>query len=341
MKKRRKTISLVIALVSLAAMSAVVVNGFDLPINLGNLSFINLREPLEPREVVDEQPANDGEILRIDYNKERDILKLDYAGGGSDLLSLELAALEIETFELQNPGMPLYLRFFSPAFYESYGQPGQGIIILTRINPADIRGDPANNIAVGFPVAKESTAADLSFAMLHNYFENHNKVDTERLICSSADPEDLLSGVASSSCYVVCQGKAEIAAKFLTASTRLVPMFSQREDLDDAILFLWSELHTTIEIYDNNKWYVADPTYGFAYVKDASGQRIDTRGLITALAKQNAGELTFGLVNNGLIYEVPGDVMVDTNTAMAAIYYTPDKRLEYQVVREEPPAFRK
>ncbi|MBL8080134.1 MAG: hypothetical protein JNM55_19350 [Anaerolineales bacterium] len=288
---------------------------------------------LSVQQVVDEQFY--GEILNVYYDQSNTSLRLDFVGGESETIILDPNALKIEIFEIQNPSAHVYLRFFSPAFYESYGQTRQSIAILTRMNPADITSEFENRIAADFPIAVQPTKSDLSFAVLHYYFWRHNKVDKKRPVCTSNNANELLNGIASSSCYIVCQGKVEVMTHFLAPSTRrIVSLWSRRDDLDGGFIFLASELHTTLEIFDNNKWYVADPTFGFAYVENAAGVRLDTKELIAALEKQKMSELTFGLVSSGVIHEVPGDLVLKTNKTMAGIYYTPDKQLEYREIDE-------
>ena len=328
MKKHLGIINLSLAIAALVGVIAFGTNRFSAP-----------KETVEPTPVISEysDPIDSGDnILSVTYNAEDNLLRLDFVGGGSEIVQLNPNALDIEIFEIQIEGKPVYLRFFSPAFYESYDQTSQGVVILTYINPAEITADPYNNIAADFPVAEHFTTADLSFALLHSYIENHNKVDTGNSFCDADNANDLLLGLASSSCYVVCQGKSEIMAQFLAASTRIVPMWSRRENMDGGYIFLSSELHTTLEIFDNGKWYVADPTYGFAYVKDETGLRLDAKELIATLAQQKSGELIFGLVHNGVIHEVPGELVIKENSSLPGIYYTPDKRLEYREIRDEP-----
>ena len=278
----------------------------------------------------------DGDIESIQYNREDSTLRLGFAKEHPRVFYLDPDSLEIQTFEIQRTGMLGYIRFFSPTFYEAYGQKSPGVVILTRTNPAELRADPLNKIAVDFPITEQPTTADLSFVLIHTYFESHNKVGTERPLCRADSANGILLGLASNSCYIACQGKSEVMAKFLASSTRIVHLWSRREKLDGGYIFLWSELHTTLEIHDNGKWYVADPSYGFAYVKDVTGLRLDTKELIKYLVQQKSNELTFGLVHDGLIHDVPGDLMITENTSLPDYYYTPDKRLEYKPIRDEP-----
>jgi hypothetical protein len=334
MNKSVKTITSFVALIALGMIVGAIITELGLPAKFARFASIQTRQYLDSRGVtLDEDAQTGSNILHVGYDENHDTLKLDFVGGGSQVVRLDPSALEMQVFEIQNLGKPVYLRFYSPAFYKSYGQTNPGVIILTRTNPSELTDDPDNKIAADFRVADQPTAADLSFAVLHSYLKSHNKVDTERPLCTAKNANELLVGVASSSCYVDCQGLSEIAAQFLTASTQIVRMWSRVRNLDNGFTFLSSEMHTTLEIFDNNTWYVADPTYGFAYVKDATGQRLSTKDLITALEKQNANELTFGLVYNGVIHEVPGDLVVKANTTMAGIYYTPDKRLDYKVIK--------
>jgi hypothetical protein len=337
MKKHIRIITFSIAIAALVAIIGVATNQFNFPIEIAKFVPMYGGQHSDSRTLtVTEQTLSGDDILFVHHNNADNSLRLDFVGGESEVVHLDPNSLAIETFEFQRMGKPVYLRFFSPAFYESYGQTSQGVVILTGMNPADIRGDPYNKVATDFPVVEQSTTADLSFALIHYYLENHNKVDTERPVCNADNANGLLSGVASSSCYIVCQGKSEVMAHFLAASTRIVPMWSRRENLDGGYIFLSSELHTTLEIFDNAKWYVADPTYGFAYVKDTTGMRLDTKDLIAALAQEKGSELIFGLVHNGAIYEVPSELVIKENPTMPSIYYTPDKRLEYRKIRDEP-----
>jgi hypothetical protein len=55
--------------------------------------------------------------------------------------------------------------------------------------------------------------------------------------------------------------------------------------------------HTLVEIEGEAGWYAADPTFGYVYVKDASGARLSVQALLQSLEHDPAGKgLTFGLV---------------------------------------------
>ncbi|MCB0118011.1 MAG: hypothetical protein KDD72_03200 [Anaerolineales bacterium] len=311
MKKYTRVIILFMALLALAFTVNAAIDRLNIP--------------------VETSAGSNDDIQKVRYNGETHLLKINYKSGGSDTFTLDPDALETEVFRVKGVDSHSYLRFFSPALYESYGQSSQGIIILTRVDPANLKFDPHNDIALNFPEAEQPTAIDLGFAMIQNYLENHNKVGTGIPLCTADTADGILSGVSSSTCYVECQGKAEVTAQYLPTTTRTVIMGSRSENLEDGYIFLWSELHATVEIFSNNEWYVADPTYGFAYVKDATGRRLNVRDLIDALENQNAADLTFGLVHNGVIYDVPGDIAAQANTALAGIYYTSDKQLVYSI----------
>lgn len=278
---------------------------------------------------------SDGNILKVSYDRESRFIKIDYARSGSDTFQLDPDALEPEVFRLKGFDEEVYLRFFSPAFYESYGQPSQGVIILTRVDPSGLISDPYNDVASEFPVVKKPTTADLGFAVMHSYLQEHNTVEGGIPLCAPGTGDEILSEVAASSCYIHCNGNSEVMARFLPAATRVIIMGSRSEVLENGYIFLWSELHATIEIFSDNGWYVADPTYGFAYVKDETGRRLNAQELIEALATQKVDNLTFGLVRDGLIYDVPGEVVVKANTTMSGIYYTPDKSLAYRMVKSD------
>ncbi|MGE0500694.1 MAG: hypothetical protein AB7I79_03435, partial [Rhizobiaceae bacterium] len=75
--------------------------------------------------------------------------------------------------------------------------------------------------------------------------------------------------------------------------------------------------------------YVADPMYGFAYVRNSSGDRLDTKGLIAAF-KENPGDLVFGVIVDGVVREVSGNDVRSGQPTFGALYYTTDKRIEYR-----------
>jgi hypothetical protein len=337
MKKYFRIITLFIALLTLAGVIGVVRGAFKLPIDHAEFDHINHRQPGSSQKVnAPVQTDYDDDIEFIHYSDEDKVLRLEFEGKIEKELYLDPNSSEIETFEILRRGKPVYLRFFSPAFYQAYGQKSQGVVILTRINPAELKVDPHNNVAADFPATEQLTTADLSFALIHSYLENHNKVDKKRPLCNAENANGLLLGVASSSCYIVCQGKSEVMTKFLASSTRMVHMWSRRKSLDGGYIFLWSELHTALEIFGNGKWYVGDPSYGFAYVKDATGLRLDTKEFIDYLTQQKSNELIFGLVHKGIIHEVPGEFVIKEKSGISGFYYTSDKRLEYKPVRDEP-----
>lgn len=286
-------------------------------------------------EKVEAPILSNGDIINLDYDEDNYFLKIDYVDGGSDTFILNPNSLAPEVFKINGFEKESYLRFFSPALYESLGQPSQGVIILTRVDPSSLVSDPNNEIASNFPALKQPTTADLGFAMIHNYLEKHNAVGIGLPLCTAGAGDEILLGVATSSCYVECNGKAEVMARFLPAATRIIIMGSRSKNLENGYIFLWSELHATIEVFSNNEWYVADPTYGFAYVKDSKGRRLNAQELINALETQKVNDLTFGLVHDGIIHDVPGEVVVNANTALAGIYYTPDKSLSYRIVKSD------
>ncbi len=301
---------------------------------LSALAFV-IYAAIRVPNVKDWSDPSDGNILKVSYDGESHFLKINYVRNGSDTFQLDPDALEPEVFRLKGFDEESYLRFFSPALYESLGQPSQGVIILTRVDPSSLISDPYNDIASNFPALEQPTTADLGFAMIHNYLENHNSVGMGLPLCATGAGDEILSGVAASSCYIECNGKSEVMARFLPAITRIIIMGSRSEDLGNGYIFLWSELHATIEVFSYNGWYVADPTYGFAYVKDLTGRRLNAQELIKALETQKVSDLTFGLVHDGIIHDVPGEVMVNANTALAGIYYTPDKSLAYRMVKSD------
>jgi hypothetical protein len=64
--------------------------------------------------------------------------------------------------------------------------------------------------------------------------------------------------------------------------------------------------HTLVEIEGEAGWYAADPTFGYVYVKDASGARLSVQALLQSLEHDPAGKgLTFGLVYRDSIRDVP------------------------------------
>lgn len=334
MRKHINSIALSLAFLALMLTTGVAMGWSDFMLRYSKAGTVNGQYEILQAATEDSLPTY-GDILDVRFDEEVNNLIIEYVGGESDTFHLDPTSLEPEVFDINLLGRSAYLRFFSPALYESYGQTSQGIIILTYIDPSKMRSDPGNDVASKFSPAKQPTTVDLSFAMIHNYFEEHNMVGAGLPICAANTADEILQGVASSTCYIVCQGKAEVMAQFLPTDTRFVPMWSRREDLENGYIFLWSELHSTIEVFSNNEWYVADPTYGFAYVKNTIGQRLTAQELIDALEGQEVGDLTFGLVHNGLIHDVPGELFVEANSTLAGIYYTPDKRLEYRVVNDE------
>lgn len=135
----------------------------------------------EKFNIPSQTPApSDGDISSVRLDEGTRLLKIEYVGGGSDAITLTPSSLEPEVFRLKGFGGETYLRFFSPAFYESYGQPSQGIIILTRTNPSNLTSNPHNNIASEFQAAESPTAADLGFAAMYSYLQKHNMYDRRR-----------------------------------------------------------------------------------------------------------------------------------------------------------------
>jgi hypothetical protein len=93
--------------------------------------------------------------------------------------------------------------------------------------------------------------------------------------------------------------------------------------------FMQSEWHTTVEYARDNSWYVADPTFGFAFVADKTGHRLSTRELIEALDQRRESDLTFAVTRRGKLYGVPGKKFLEREAMLASVYYTRDKRIEF------------
>ena len=111
------------------------------------------------------------------------------------------------------------------------------------------------------------------------------------------------------------------------SASRLVLLYGRTDKLDRDHQFLWSEWHTTNDIRGPDGWYVADPTFGFAWVKNGAGKRLDTSGLIAAL--QGEAPLLFGVIVDGAIREVPRLEMLAEQPTLRGLYYTPDKIPHY------------
>jgi hypothetical protein len=88
-------------------------------------------------------------------------------------------------------------------------------------------------------------------------------------------------------------------------------------------------------VFGDEKWYVADPTFGFAYVKDRQGKRLDTAELIKELSEGRSADLTFGVLSGDEIHDISGDRMLSDQPTLAALYYTSDKRPKYLAVSQQ------
>jgi transglutaminase-like putative cysteine protease len=120
----------------------------------------------------------------------------------------------------------------------------------------------------------------------------------------------------------------------LPAPSRVVLLYGRTDKLNGDLSFLWSEWHTTVEVFGDGKWYVADPTFGFAYVKDRQGKRLDTAELIKEISDGRSASLTFGVLSGDQIHDLSGDRMLQAQPTLAALYYTSDKQPKYLSVTQ-------
>ena len=244
---------------------------------------------------------------------------------------------EVQYIKLQEPtGSPqkkIVVRYISPLFYEKYGQDNGGVFVMSRgLDPSNISSDPRNPFAKEFAVAQALSPADLAFLTTHSFLIDHNKIGADRPRCADSLVADLLPAIRSGECYVACSGKSLIASQLAPSESRVVLLYSRSDKLDGDHMFLWSEWHTAIELKDSDQWYVADPTYGFAYVRNQDMHRLSTQELIGALEEDPSG-LVFGVIDDGYIREVPGPEMIAAEPTLAGLYYTIDKTPTYQARR--------
>jgi hypothetical protein len=241
---------------------------------------------------------------------------------------------EVQYFKLQEPkGSPqkkIVIRYISPLFYQKYGQDNGGVFVMSRgLDPNNISSDPRNLFAKEFEVAQTLSSADLSFLTAYSFLIDYNKIGVDRPLCTDSLVSDLLPAIRSGDCYVACSGNALVASQLAPGDSRVVLLYGRSDKLDGDHMFLWSEWHTTMELKDGERWYVADPTYGFAYVRDKTMQRLSTEELITALVDDPEG-LVFGVIDDDYIREVPGLEMIASEPTLAGLYYTTDKKPTYQ-----------
>ncbi len=255
-------------------------------------------------------------------------------GARSVSLKLNWASRELQIFQIPSvdgDDQPDLIRFFSTAYYGALDQRHGDVVIYSRnIRVDQITTDVRNLIANGFGPPPKITPTDTQFANVRWTVRRLNQAQ-DRSLCGDDHGYALLNKLRGGLCYVSCSGQSMIAADLLPGFKRVVLLFADTAPLSGNMVFMKSEWHTTVEYVHDNRWYVADPTLGFAFVTDAKGIRLDTRGLIAALDANQGADLTFGVTRRGKLHAVPGNKFLEREGTLSSIYYTPDKRLEYVV----------
>jgi len=238
-------------------------------------------------------------------------------------------ALVFEIPSIDGDEKPDLIRFLSTNYFGALGQRSGDVVIYSRNIQADlVKSDIRNLIADEYPLVPDISSHDASFANIRWLIRRLNRLQG-RSLCDDDNGHDLLDGLRGGLCYVSCSGQSMIAADLLPGFARVALLYADAVPLTSNTTFMQSEWHTTVEYVHDGRWYVADPTFGFAYVKDKSGRRLDTRELIDALMKKRANELTFAVVRRGRVHAVPGEKFLDREATLSSMYYTPDKRVEY------------
>jgi len=284
----------------------------------------------------------DGPITAVEFDSANSELKLSYPSNQLVTIGIERADKDAEIFLLQpRSSPPDTLRFLSKKYYASLGQENEGLFVLShKIRPDEIRADAYNSFAEGLPSAQALTIVDTSLIAIkaltdrYNIFKHRYNIWTHRVLCTSDDAKILVQKLRADVCYVACSGLSIIASQMLPAPSRIVLLYGRTDKLDGDLSFLWSEWHTTVEVFGDGKWYVADPTFGFAYVKDGQGKRLDTAELIKEIYDGRSANLIFGVLSGDQIHDLTGDRMLQEQPTLAALYYTSDKQPTYLSVTQ-------
>ncbi|MBR0939425.1 transglutaminase domain-containing protein [Bradyrhizobium jicamae] len=279
----------------------------------------------------------DGAITAVRFDSADSKLKLKDSDSQMVAIDIDRSVGEEKYFLLTpQTGKPALLRFLPKKCYASIGEESEGLFIISPgLLPDEIKTDPSNSFAKDQPVAREMTIVDASFLAIKSMTSRYNSTEGKPL-CTDDDTSSLLRKLRSGACYVACSGLSTIANDMLPAPTRIVLLYSRADKLDGDLSFLWSEWHTTLEVFDHGNWYVADPTYGFAYAKDREVKRLDTAQLIQQISEGEAAHLMFGVLSEDQIHDVPGDRLLQELPSLGGVYYTPDKQPKYQAVTEPP-----
>jgi hypothetical protein len=223
------------------------------------------------------------------------------------------------------------IRYFSPALYRSLGQSTGSVFVYTDgIYPDQSQATPNSGFPGKYPQSTNLTLADKRFAMSYQILQNRNTLSSIPQYRDINNVSAMISGILNKKCYVDCTGMSFSVASFIKAESRIVTLYSKSKYLGNNHRFYWSAGHNNIEIKKDGKWYVADPTYGFAYVKDGEGNRLDSIELIKRLSGNDIERLTFGMVANMRIYDVSALDMMKFQPSIRGLYFTPDKKLKYR-----------
>lgn len=274
----------------------------------------------------------DGSLESADYDTETDVLQLHFVEGKRVEIKLDPNAQTWQNYLLikaDKTAAPDLVRFCSSACYAAYGQKNDGVILYTAgTTLTGINTTRDTSFARLHPKSEGVSLLDWRFVSAYRFAREKNSIVPGRPLCDQSNPADMLAGVSGESCYVVCSGLAKMVVSLVGEQARTVPLVGRTDKLDGGYRFLWSEWHTTTELSGDDSTYVADPSYGFVYVKgSASGQRLNTAELIDALHRGQASRLVFGTIHDGQIYDVPGEQLLAANPSIASLYYTPDKNL--------------
>lgn len=219
---------------------------------------------------------------------------------------------------------PELLRWHSPALYRRLGQASPSYLIYSKnMSENQIRNDPKNSFASVYPIIAPESKHELDLAALQGRIQSVNELQV-RTTCNDDDGASLLSKVEAKTCAVACSGQSVIIGQLAGVPTKVLLLEAPADIIAPGVNFTRSEGHTTVEVVGQDGWQVFDPTFGFAWVK-RNGRRLDTKGLIDALADGQESQLTFGALHFGKIHAVPGPDFLKYQPTLKPLYYTPDK----------------
>jgi len=147
-------------------------------------------------------------------------------------------------------------------------------------------------------------------------------------LCTFNSGKALFTAIQQKECYVGCGGLATVMRDILRGHgvpVRRISLRSEAQTLGSQVRFLFSEEHTSLEAFVDNKWILTDPTYSLVFVTDPKGEQLSTLDLLNLLQASDRQDLQFVLagINNNRVLDYK--MFIKEKPHFFEKYYTSDK----------------